>query len=368
MNKIPFVDLKAQYYSIRSEIDTAIQQVMEQTAFIGGKNPFVQQFEQVFANYLGIQHVMSCGNGTDSLEILLKAYGIGTGDEVIVPAMSWISTSEVVSAVGAKPVFVDIDPLYYTIDPSKIEAAITPRTKAIIPVHLYGQPADMDPIMQFAVAYNLIVIEDCAQAHGALYKGNMVGTIGHASSFSFYPGKNLGAYGDAGAMVTNDDRIAAVCRMIANHGQQGKHNHIIEGRNSRLDGLQAAVLAAKLTHLEQWTKQRQQHAQQFTSLLKHASIVIPEIRPSAEHVFHLYVVQVPDRNQLAKSLKESGIETAVHYPVALPFLACYQKYRYTEEQFPVAASFQHKIISLPMYAELTKGTIEYISEQVRKLV
>ncbi len=368
MKKIPFVDLKAQYLSIRSEIDTAIQQVLEQTAFIGGKNPFVQQFEESFATYMGINHVMSCGNGTDSLEILLKAYGIGIGDEVIVPAMSWISTSEVVSAVGAKPVFVDIDPVYYTIDPSKIQAAITSRTKAIIPVHLYGQPADMDPIMRFASDHNLVVIEDCAQAHGAFYKGEMVGTIGHASSFSFYPGKNLGAYGDAGAMATNDDHIAAICRMIANHGQQGKHNHIMEGRNSRMDGLQAAVLSVKLSHLHKWTMLRQQHAEMYTSLLEHASIVTPQVRPSGAHVFHLYVMQVPDRTQLAQVLKEKGIETAVHYPMSLPFLACYQHYQYTAEQFPVAASFQHKIISLPMYAELTTEAIAYISEQLKQLI
>lgn len=368
MNKIPFVDLKAQYHSIRSEIDAAMQQVMEQTAFIGGNNPFVQQFEQQFAAFLGIKHVVSCANGTDSLEILLKAFNIGSGDEVIVPAMSWISTSEAVSAVGARPVFVDIDPVYYTIDPSKIEAAITPRTKAIMPVHLYGQPADMDPIMSVAASHNLIVIEDCAQAHGASYKGKMVGTIGHASSFSFYPGKNLGAYGDAGAMATNDDRIAAVCRMIANHGQQGKHNHLREGRNSRMDGLQAAVLSAKLPYLHEWTKRRQQHATLYTELLQHPLIKTPPVRPESEHVFHLYVVQVPDRNQLAQRLKENGIETAVHYPVALPFLACYQHYQHTAEQFPVVASFQHKIISLPMYAELTKVAIAYISEQVKQWV
>lgn len=368
MNKIPFVDLKAQYHSIRSEIDAAMQQVMEQTAFIGGNNSFVKQFEQAFAQYLGIKHVMSCGNGTDSLEILIKAYGIGIGDEVIVPAVSWISTSEVVSAVGARPVFVDIDPVYYTIDPSKIEAAITPRTKAIIPVHLYGQPAEMDSIMQLAAANKLVVIEDCAQAHGALYKGKMVGTIGHASSFSFYPGKNLGAYGDAGAMATNDDRIAAVCRMIANHGQQGKHNHIMEGRNSRMDGLQAAVLSAKLSHLQDWTKQRQQYAQQFTSLLQHPSIVTPSVRAACEHVFHLYVVQVPDRSQLAKRLKEHGIETAVHYPVALPFLTCYRKFQYLETDFPVAAVFQHRILSIPMFAELSQDDLAYVAQMIKQSV
>jgi dTDP-4-amino-4,6-dideoxygalactose transaminase len=368
MNKIPFVDLRAQYQSINSEIDKAMLMVMEQTAYIGGNNPFVQQFEQSFSNFLGINHVMSCGNGTDSLEILLRAYGISAGDEVIVPAMSWISTSEVVSSLGAKPVFVDIDPKYYTIDPEKIEAAINPRTKAIIPVHLYGQPADMEPIMQLAEIYNLIVIEDCAQAHGALYKHKMVGTIGHASSFSFYPGKNLGAYGDAGAMATNDDRIATVCRMIANHGQKGKHNHVMEGRNSRMDGLQASVLNAKLPFLKEWTIQRKKHAKHYTSLLKNSSIITPQVRNSCEHVFHLYVIQVPDRNKLAESIKEKGIETAVHYPVALPFLSCYQKYHYTTEQFPVAASFQHKIISLPMFAELTNEAIEFVGEQITQLV
>jgi dTDP-4-amino-4,6-dideoxygalactose transaminase len=368
MNKIPFVDLKAQYQSMRSEIDTAIKQVMEQTAFIGGNNSFVQQFEHAFAQYLGIDHVMSCGNGTDSLEILLKAYGIGAGDEVIVPAMSWISTSEVVSAVGARPVFVDIDPVYYTIDPSKVEAAITPRTKAIIPVHLYGQPADMDPLLELAIAHNLIVIEDCAQAHGAIYKGKMVGTLGHASSFSFYPGKNLGAYGDAGAMATNDDNIASICRMIANHGQNGKHNHIMEGRNSRLDGLQAAVLLTKLPHLREWTKSRQNHAQQLTSVLEHSLIITPKVRTQCEHVFHLFVVQVPNRSQLAQELKEIGIETAVHYPVALPFLDCYKSYQHTVEQFPIAASFQNRIVSLPMYAELTSETIDYLATKVKQLV
>lgn len=368
MNSIPFVDLKAQYHSIRSEIDAAMQQVMEQTAFIGGNNSFVQQFEQAFARYLGSAHVVSCANGTDSLEILLKAYGIGPGDEVLVPAMSWISTSEVVSAVGAKPVFVDIDPVYYTLDPAKLEGAISARTKAIIPVHLYGQPADMDPILDFAHANQLVVIEDCAQAHGALYKGQMVGTIGDAASFSFYPGKNLGAYGDAGGIATNNEQIATICRMLANHGQQGKHNHILEGRNSRLDGLQAAVLSTKLPHLPQWTKQRQQHAQTYTSLLQHPSVVPPTVRPNCAHVFHLYVVQVPDRVALARVLKEKGIETAVHYPTALPFLPCYQQYGHTAADFPVAAAFQQSILSLPMYAELHEEAIAYICTQVKQTV
>lgn len=366
MNKIPFVDLKAQYHSIRSEIDAAMQQVMEQTAFIGGKNPFVQEFEQAFANYLGIKHVMSCGNGTDSLEILLKAYGIGAGDEVIVPAMSWISTSEVVSAVGARPVFVDIDPVYYTIDPSKIEAVITARTKAIIPVHLYGQPADMDPILELAAAHNLIVIEDCAQAHGAMYKDKMVGTIGHASSFSFYPGKNLGAYGDAGAMATNDDHVAAVCRMIANHGQQGKHNHIMEGRNSRMDGLQAAILNVKLAFIHHWTDRRIFHAELYSSQLKfEKALVLPKIRKESRHVFHLYVIQVTDRQKLASTLRQKGIETAVHYPVALPFLKCYTNFGHSIKDFPVASAIQNKILSIPIFAELTDEQRNWVVENLK---
>ncbi|TWI81415.1 dTDP-4-amino-4,6-dideoxygalactose transaminase [Lacibacter cauensis] len=367
MKKIPFVDLSAQYQSIRPQIDTAMQAVMEQTAFIGGNNPFVQEFEKAFAAYLGVQTVVSCANGTDSLEILLKAYGVGPDDEVIVPAMSWISTSEVVSAVGAKPVFVDIDPVYYTIDPSKIEAAITAKTKAIIPVHLYGQVVDMDPVMELSKRYDLWVIEDCAQAHGALYKGRMAGTIGHASSFSFYPGKNLGAYGDAGGIATNDVQIATICRMIANHGQQGKHNHVIEGRNSRMDGLQAAVLSAKLPFLPGWTLQRIAHASQYDSLFQNSAVVTAQVRPQSQHVFHLYVIQVANRTELSARLKEQGIETAIHYPRALPFLPCYAKNGYTPADFPVAASFQEKIISLPMFAELTEAAIAYVSAAVKQV-
>lgn len=368
MKTIPFVDLKAQYNSIRAEVDASMQAVIEKTAFVGGNNSIVQQFEQAFANYLGVKHVMSCANGTDSLEILLKAYGIGAGDEVIVPAMSWISTSEVVSSVGATPVFVDIDPVYYTIDPEKIEAAITANTKAIIPVHLYGQPADMEPILKLATKHQLIVIEDCAQAHGALYKGKMVGTIGHASSFSFYPGKNLGAYGDAGCMATNDEKIAMLCRMIANHGQQGKHNHLMEGRNSRLDGLQAAVLITKLPYLTSWTERRIANANKYDALLQHEVIGIPAVRPDAQHVFHLYVIQVPDRTGLAQKLKANGIETAVHYPTALPFLPCYSKYQYSEIDFPVAAAFQHRLLSIPMFAELSHDDLDYVAQLVKQSV
>ena len=357
---VPFVDLHAQYESIKTEIDTAIHNVIRDTAFIGGSNnKYVQNFEEAFKAYLGIDDVMTCANGTDSLEILLSAYGIGKGDEVIVPAMTWISTAEAVNTVGATPVFVDIEAEYYTINPALIEAKINANTKAIIPVHLYGQPADMDAIMAIAAKHNLIVIEDCAQSHGAMYKGKMVGTIGHASSFSFYPGKNLGAYGDAGCMATNDKAIAETCRMIANHGQKGKHNHLIPGRNSRLDGIHAAILSVKLPFLPKWTEERIAVAAYYENNFKDI-VVTPATRPGCQHVFHLYVIQTEDRAQVVKELKEKGIETAVHYPTALPFLPVYATSETQPSDYPVAAVFQHRILSIPMYPELGQSQQDWV--------
>ncbi len=357
---VPFVDLHAQYESIQTQIDAAIHSVIRDTAFIGGaNNKYVQTFEENFKAYLGIDEVMTCANGTDSLEILLQAFGIGQGDEVIVPAMTWISTAEAVNTVGAKPVFVDIEADYYTIDPALIEAKITANTKAIIPVHLYGQPADMDAIMAIATKHNLIVIEDCAQSHGAMYKGKMVGTIGHASSFSFYPGKNLGAYGDAGCMATNDKAIAETCRMIANHGQKGKHNHLIPGRNSRLDGIHAAILSVKLPYLQKWTAQRNAVAAYYQAHFQNG-IVTPATRPDCQHVFHLYVIQTNDRTQVAHELKERGIETAVHYPTALPFLPVYATPETQPSDYPVASVFQHRILSIPMFPELGESQQDYV--------
>ncbi len=358
--QIEFVDLKKQYLSIKQEIDTAIQEVILNSAYVGGKE--VNKFEENFAAYIGTKHCISCANGTDSIEIIFAALGIGKGDEVIVPAHSWISTSEAVSAIGATPIFIDTLPLKYTIDPSKIEASITSKTKAIMPVHLYGLPAEMDEIMAIAQKHKLIVIEDCAQAHGAEYKGKKVGTFGHAASFSFYPGKNLGAYGDAGGMVTNDNALAERTRMIANHGQKGKHNHIIEGRNSRLDGLQAAVLNVKLKYLNKWTNERIANAHYYMKCLKDSGIVLPELPLYSKHVFHLFVVQSYDRDFFMKQLNEKGIATAVHYPSILPLLPAYSKYKYTAEQFPISSKYQSKIVSLPMYAELTKEEIEYVSK------
>jgi dTDP-4-amino-4,6-dideoxygalactose transaminase len=365
--KIPFVDLKAQYESIKSKIDDAISNVINETAFIGGK--YVKQFEEDFSKYLGIKHCVGCANGTDSIEILLMAHGIGIGDEVIVPAHSWFSTSEAVSAIGATPVFVDVVPGIYTIDPALIEEKITKKTKAILPVHLYGLPADMDSILDIASKYDLLVIEDCAQAHGAIYKGRLVGTMGHSASFSFYPGKNLGAYGDAGAMVTNDDKIAEKARMISQHGQKGKHNHIIEGRNSRLDGLHAAILSVKLPHLDSWNSLRIQHAKTYKTILSDISgVEVPIIPSDFKHVFHLFVIQVDNRSKVIEKLKAAEIETAIHYPSALPLLPAYNKKNYSDKDFPIAAFQAERILSLPMYPELSKSKIEYVCQIISESV
>jgi dTDP-4-amino-4,6-dideoxygalactose transaminase len=357
--KIPFVDLYAQYLSIKNDIDTAIENVIKNSSYIGGSA--VADFEKSFADYIGVTNVIGCANGTDSLEILLQSFGIGKGDEVIVPAASWISTSESVTAVGAIPVFVDIEEDYFTIDVSQIEKAITVNTKAIMPVHLYGHPADMSAIMQIAKKHNLIVIEDCAQAHGAAINGQKIGTFGHASSFSFYPGKNLGAYGDAGCMATNDIAIATKARMIANHGQQGKHNHLIEGRNSRLDGLYAAILSVKLPYIEKWTEARIKHAATYSLLLQSKKVFTPKVKIGYTHVFHLYVIKSDERTELKNLLQQNQIETAIHYPTALPFLPCYESRNFQPKDFPVAFSCQSKILSLPMFAELTIDQIEKVT-------
>ena len=363
--QVPFVDLYAQYLSIKEDIDGAIARTIHESSYIGGAS--VKRFESLFGEYIGLTHVVACANGTDSLEMLLQAMGVGAGDEVIVPAISWISTSEAVSSVGAKPVFVDIEADYYTINPALIEAAITPRTKAIIPVHLYGHPADMPAIMAIAQKHHLRVIEDCAQSHGATIAGKKAGTFGDAASFSFYPGKNLGAYGDAGAVATNDESLAHAVRRIANHGQEGKHNHVSEGRNSRLDGLQAAILNVKLPFLESWTHARIRNASIYTSLLQGVNVVLPQVRSGAQPVYHLFVIRTSNRSTLQAKLKEAGVETAVHYPTALPFMPCYGGHGHTKSDFPVAAQYQDEILSLPMYPELSEAAIRYVTDVIKSL-
>ncbi|MEQ9290283.1 MAG: DegT/DnrJ/EryC1/StrS family aminotransferase [Cyclobacteriaceae bacterium] len=355
---VPFVDLKLQYLSIKEEMDAAIQSVLDNTSFIGGA--IVSKFENDFANYLGVQQCVTCANGTDAIEIALQALGISKGDEVIVPAMSWIATSEAVTTVGAKPVFADVLPDKFTIDPEQIKKKITPATQAIIPVHLYGKPAEMAEIMELAWENNLKVIEDCAQAHGASHRGRNVGTFGDAATFSFYPGKNLGAYGDAGCMVSNNSEVVEKFRMIANHGQQGKHNHLMEGRNSRMDTIQAAVLNVKLPYLEQWTHARIGHAAYYHECLKELDITLPVLDDS-RHVFHLYVVNVEDRDHVKSQLAEVGVGTQIHYPNALPVLAPYGE---KADDYPVACGLANNGLSLPLFPELQKTQIEYVAGQL----
>lgn len=363
--KIPLVDLKAQYASIKQEIDQAIQHVLDETDFIGGSA--VAEFEKAFAAYCGTRTAVGLGNGTDAIQIALLTCAIGRGDEVITAVNTFIATSEAISATGARPVFVDNDPKTYLIDVRKIEEKITPRTRAIIPVHLYGQPTAMDVINEIALRHGLVVIEDAAQAHGAQFKGKTVGTLGTLACFSFYPGKNLGAYGDAGAIVTNDEVLANKTRMLANHGRLKKYEHEMEGYNSRLDTLQAAILLVKLRHLNTWTEKRQQHAAHYARLLSSsADIVTPTIHPDATHVFHLYVVRVQQRDQVQQMLKEAGIVTGIHYPIPLHQQPAYRHFGLPPGSFPVAERYADELLSLPMYPELTDEQIVYISDTLIK--
>lgn len=347
---VPFADLRAQYLSIREEIDAAIADVIARSAFIRG--PQVEAFEAAFANEIGANHCVSCGNGTDALYIAMTALGLKPGDEVIVPAMSWISTSETVTQAGGRPVFCDIDAKTYTISPEAIEALISERTVGIIPVHLYGQPADMDPIMEIAGRRGLWIIEDCAQAHLAQYRGQTVGTFGAAATFSFYPGKNLGAMGDAGAIVTNDSALAERMAMFARHGGLTKGDHQIEGINSRLDGLQAAILSVKLPYLEGWTNARQRLAMTYSDAMADSPLTLPRVEQGRDSVWHLYVIQTERRDTLAKHLKARGIATSINYPRALPFLPCYADLEHPGDAFPNARRLADHGLALPLFAEM----------------
>jgi dTDP-4-amino-4,6-dideoxygalactose transaminase len=362
--RVPLVDLTAQYNAHRADFDAALGRVIASNAFIGGEP--VRTFERSYAEKYGVRNCVSCGNGTDAIYIALRMLGIGHGDEVITTAASWISTSETITQTGATPVFVDVDE-YYLINIDLLERSITSRTRAVIPVHLYGQAAPMSRLVEICASRGLRIIEDCAQAHFATWRGQRVGTFGDIGTFSFYPGKNLGAWGDAGAIITNDDDLARRCRMYANHGALMKHQHEIEGINSRMDGLQAALLTAKLRHIDQWTLARQRIAALYDRLLEGvADLVLPRVREGASHVFHLYVINTGFRDELKAFLAERGIESAVHYPTALPLLPAYKRLGVLPSAIPVAAANQSRILSLPLFAEMTEDMVAYVTGSIKR--
>lgn len=362
---IPFVDLHAQYLSLKNEIDAAIARTIAASSFVRG--PDVEAFEAEYSDLMGAAHTVSCANGTDALYIAMKALGVKPGDEVITTAQSWISTSETIGQHGATPVFVDIDPTTSTIDVTKIAEKITARTVGIIPVHLYGQMADMPAIMDIANRHKLWVVEDCAQAHLAALNGRKAGSFGTIATWSFYPGKNLGAMGDAGAVTTDDAALARHMACFARHGGLVKGEHEMEGVNSRLDGLQAAILRVKLPHLADWTRQRRAVARRYDAgLAGIPGLTTPTEVEGREHVYHLYVVETGDRDGLAAALKERGVPTVVNYKTALPFLPAYSHLGCSPEDFPVAFALQNRILSLPIYAELSEAQQDVVVSAVRE--
>ena len=364
---VPFLNLKIQYESIKDEINAAINGVIEKTAFAGG--PFVAQFEEEFAEFCQCQHAVGVGNGTDALWLPLLALGTGQGDEVITVPSTFIATAEAISFCGATPVFVDIDEQTYNMNPDLLEAAITPKTKAIIPVHLFGQTADMDPIMDIAKKHNLYVIEDACQAHGSEYKGKRAGSIGDASAFSFYPGKNLGAYGEAGAIVTNNADLTGRMKMFRDHGQARKYYHGIIGWNARMDGIQGAILSAKLKHLESWTEARRKNANLYSKLLSNVDgIITPREADYTRHVYHIYAVRVQNRDELIEKLAEKEIFCGIHYPVPLHLQEAYNFLGLSKGSFPVAEKCAAEFVSLPMFPELTEAQIKYTTDEIKKLL
>lgn len=366
-HRVPFVDLKSQNHAVAAEIKESIESVIADCAFIQGRA--VTEFEKKFAEFCHADHCIGVGNGTDALFTALKALGLGPGDEVLVPANTFIATAEAVTLTGARVVFVDCDPATYNIDVDLIEDKITSRTKAIIPVHLYGLTANLPAILQIARKRDLKVIQDCAQAHGAECDGKPLAYYGDVLCFSFYPGKNLGAFGDAGAIVTNSDVIARQVTMMANHGRIDKYDHEFEGFNSRMDGLQGAVLNVKLNHLQQWNRQRQECARMYGRLLKGlAGIHIPGEAPDNAHVYHLYVIRCERRDDMRNFLAENGIATGIHYPIALPNLKAYRYLGHHPGDFPVAGRYQDEILSLPMYPGLSQEMIAWVAKKIGEFV
>ncbi len=365
--KVPFLDLKAHHAPLRDEFNRAIAQVIDSGAFAGG--PFVAKFEKDFAAYCDCQHAIGVGNGTDALWLALLALGIGQGDEVITVSSTFIATCEAITYCGATPVFVDIDERTYTMDPACLEKAMTARTKAIIPVHLFGQMADMDPILEFAGEHGLFVIEDASQAHGAAYKGRKAGSLGDAGCFSFYPGKNLGAFGEAGAVVTNNFLLQEKIRMLRDHGQVRKYHHKMVGWNCRMDGIQAAALGVKLPHLEGGNELRRAHALQYDQAFENVGdIVTPFTAPSSQHVYHIYAIRTQERNEVMRLLEEKGIGCGVHYPIPVHLQEAYRGLGYGKGAFPITEKAAEEFISLPMFPELTRAQIAFVAEVVKESI
>ena len=365
--KVPFLDLKAQYDSIRDEIENAIQQVLDNTAFAGG--PFVAKFEEEFASFCQCKFAVGVSSGTSALWLVLSSLGIGQGDEVITTPNTFIATAEAISFCGATPVFVDIDEHTYTLNPELLERSITPKTKAIIPVHLYGQTADMDPLMEAARAHGLFVVEDACQAHGAEYKGRRAGSIGDAGCFSFYPGKNLGAYGEAGAVVTNNAELAERIRMLRDHGQSKKYYHSIIGWNARMDGIQGAVLSVKLKHLTIWNEARRKNAQLYNNLLADTPYVVTPIEADyAKHIYHIYAIRIQDRDTFITKLAERDIYCGIHYPIPIHLQDAYKFLDNRAGSFPIAEKCAEQLVSLPMFPELIQEQVERVCREIKRFL
>ncbi len=360
---VPFLDLKAQFAEIREPVTSAVLDVLRSSNFVLGEH--VEQFERRFAAYCGVDHAVAVNSGTSALHLALLAAGIGPGDEVITVSMTFVATAAAVQYTGAKPVLVDVDPNTWTIDPNAIERAITSRTKAILPVHLHGRVADMAPILEISKRHGLIVIEDAAQAHGAEYRSRRAGSFGVMGCFSFYPGKNLGAYGEGGAVVTNDAKMAHKIRVMRDWGQEGKYNHVLAGFNYRMDGIQGAVLRTKMDYIEQWTEARRRHARSYSAQLAGIGIGLPAPDGEDRHVWHVYSVCTPHRDEMIAALKAAGIGTGIHYPVPVHLQPAYNNLGYKRGDLPVSERLASEFMSLPMYAELTDQQISYVTDSIK---
>jgi dTDP-4-amino-4,6-dideoxygalactose transaminase len=361
---IPFLDLKTQYLSIKPEIDTAVLKILESSQFVLGEE--VAAFESDFAAYCGASHGIAVNSGTSALHLALLAAGIGPGDEVITIPFTFVATVSAIGYTGATAVFVDVDPLSFTMDPTQLEAAITPRTKAIVPVHLYGQMAEMDAILAIAHRHGIAVIEDACQAHGAEYFGHRAGSLGVSGCFSFYPGKNLGAYGEGGIVVTSNDEQAKKIRMLRDWGQEKRYHHVMKGFNYRMDGIQGAILRVKLRYLEQWTEARRAHARQYDALLRESSVQIPKELPGRRHVYHIYAVRTADRDNLQQLLQADGVQTGLHYPIPVHLQEAHRDLGYKRGDFPESEAAADQVLSLPMYPEMSPSRIEQVAFAVRQ--